>query len=51
MDYKKRKRRRKNKKQKQQTPANNGVDFKWEYAFESITERGTKFRRNYPDYD
>lgn len=47
----KRHRKRKNKKQKQQTPTNNGVDFKWEYAFESITERGTKFRRNYPEYD
>lgn len=46
-----RQRRRKNKQQKQQTPTNNGVDFKWEYAHESITERGTKFKRNYPEYD
>jgi len=52
-EYKKRKRhrKRKNKKQKQQAPVNNGLDFKWEYAFESLTERGSKFRRIYPDYD
>lgn len=52
-EYKKRKRKRRNKKQKQnqQAPVNNGIPFKWEYAFESLTERGSKFRRNYPEYD
>lgn len=47
----KRHRKRKNKQQKQQTPTNNGADFKWEHAFESLTERGSNFRRNLPDYD
>lgn len=47
----KRHRKRNNKKQKQQTPTNNGVDFKWEYAFESLTERDTRFKKNHPEYD
>lgn len=47
----KRQRKRKNKQQKQQTPTNNGVDFKWEHAFESLTEVGSVFRRNPPEYE
>lgn len=53
-EYKKRKRKRRRKsknKQNQQAPVNNGIPFKWEYAFESLTERGSKFRKNPPEYE
>lgn len=42
--------RRKNKR-KQKNNQEQNVPFKWEYAWESLTERGSKFRRNMPDYD
>lgn len=51
METNKRKRNRKRKNKNKQNAPKDSNAFVWEYAFESITERGTKFRRNYPEYD
>ena len=45
----KRKRKRKSKNKNKRIEYSNA--FVWEYAFESITEGRTKFRRNMPEYE
>lgn len=52
INKKRRKSKRKQKNKKgQNTPLEQNIPFKWEYAWESITERGSKFLRNMPEYD
>ena len=49
-EQKKRRKKHRKRTKKKERPVENGL-FVWEYAFESLTERGSAFRRNYPEYD
>lgn len=51
MENNKRRRQRRRKNKNKQNAVKDGNAFVWEYAHESLTERGTKFKRNYPEYD